>query len=283
MRLKNLVIVIICAVLILTFYYVNSSFHVASLIIEMLKPYLGPIGITIIGAVALKVISWVLKRVRAKISQPMQVFLQKDCEDCKGKGYILCKACNGSGQVRKEVPFSGKCNVCDGTGLTKTTCPTCYGNKTLNRPLRFQVLQSESRVNGILFWPRTQTITIRLRNMDEKAGYFLASVNLKDASQSSKKDKVLIAPGNIGEIKVSFPVDRWEGYQSTFDVQAEAPPFTCPTCGGVGSYQRPCITCRGTGQITEIKQQIEVCSACGGRREVPCEVCNGTGKVARFT
>jgi DnaJ-class molecular chaperone len=242
-----------------------------------------PISISIIGGISLKVISWLFKRVKAGISQPMKVLLQKDCENCEGKGYVLCKHCGGTGQVKKEVAYSGICKVCNGSGLVKTTCPTCYGNKTISRPLRFQIVSSESKVNGILFWPRTQTINIKVRNVDEKAGYFWAYVNLKDPSELSKKSEgVLITPGDIKDIKVSFPVDRWEGYNSTFDVQAEALPFTCPTCGGLGYSQRLCIACGGTGYITEKKQQIEVCPTCGGCKEILCEVCQGTGKIPRF-
>lgn len=118
--------------------------------------------------------------------------------------------------------------------------------------------------------------------MDDKAGFFEINVNLEDPSRSSKKKKVFIEPGNIRDIELHFPVDRWEGYASTFDVKAEAISFTCPTCRGLGYYQRPCTTCGGIGRIEEKKQQIEVCAKCGGEGKIRCKTCNGTGTVSRF-
>jgi hypothetical protein len=281
-KLKTFVLIIIGITLVLTFCFMHL-FNIEVMIIELLKLYWFPICISIIGGILVKVISWLFKRAKAGISRPVRVILQKDCEDCEGKGYVVCEACNGSGQVKKEIVSSVKCEICNGSGMLKTTCPTCYGEKTIKKTLRFEVLSSETTVDGILFWPRTQIITIKLRNTDEKAGFFEVAVNLKDPSNSSKKKKAFIEPGNIRDIEVRFPADRWEGYASTFDVEAEAPLFTCPTCGGLGYYQRPCTTCGGTGRITEKKQQIEVCSKCGGKGEIPCKTCNGTGKVPRFS
>lgn len=263
--------------------YLILIFHIEEAIIELLKAYLVPICISIIGGICLKLISWFFKRAKSGISRPVRVFLQKDCEECKGKGYVCCESCKGSGQVKKEVVSKGKCEICSGSGILKTNCPTCYGKMTINRPLRFEVLSSGSRVDGILFWPRTQIITIKVRNMDEKAGFFEASVSLDDPSHLSRKGQKLIMPGSIEDINVTFPVNRWEGYDSTFDIKAELSSFTCPTCGGLGYYQRPCATCVGTGQITERKQQIEVCPTCGGQREIPCQKCKGIGKVPRFS
>ena len=182
MKLKKFVIIPICLALILLFY-------VRELMVELIKAYLVPICISIIGGISLKVISWLFKRVKAGISKPMKVVLQKDCENFKGKGYILCGHCGGTGNVEKEVAYSGMCKVCNGSGLVKTTCPTCFGNKAISKSLRFQIISSESKVDGILFWPRTQTISIKVRNLDEKAGYFWAYVNLKDPSELSKKSE----------------------------------------------------------------------------------------------
>ena len=266
----------------LIFYCLFISFRIVEPILDLLKTYWGPISIAIVAGIAVKIIGWIFKRARTKIVQPIRTVLERDCEECNGKGYVVCKTCDGSGNVAREVSVVGKCNVCKGSGLIKATCPTCYGTKTVNRPLRFKTLTAKSKVDGILFWPRVQTITIKVRNLDEKAGKFNALVTLKDQSRSSKSGSAFITPGSVGEIKVTFPANRWEGYASTFGVQAETLPFTCPTCGGVGSYRRPCITCNGTGEIRGTKQQVEACPTCGGRKEVLCQTCRGVGKVSRF-
>lgn len=280
--MKKLIVAVFCLVLALILYFIFVSLRLVEPILDLLKIYWGPISIAIVASAVVKIIGWLLKRARTKIAQPMQALLQKDCEACKGKGHVVCKTCNGLGNVTKEVSIVGKCNVCKGSGLIKTTCPTCHGTKAVNRPLRFETLTAETNVDGILFWPRTQTITIRVRNLDEKEGKFTALVIMKDPSQSSKRESIFITPGSIGVIKVAFPANRWEGYASTFDVQAETLPFTCSTCGGEGSYFRPCITCNGTGETRETKQQVEVCPSCGGSKKFTCQTCNGVGKVSRL-
>lgn len=251
-------------------------------ILDLLKIYWGPISIAIVATIVTKILSWIFKRARTKIAQPIQTILQRDCEKCNGTGYVICKTCDGSGNVTKDVSIVGKCNVCKGSRLIKTTCPTCSGTKKVHRTLRFEILDAESKVDGILFWPRTQTITVKVRNLDEKEGKFTALATLKDKSQSSKSKSIFISPGSIRNIQVIFPADRWEGYASTYDAQAETLPFTCPTCGGEGSYFRPCITCNGTGETRETKQQIEVCPGCGGSKQFLCQACKGVGKVSRF-
>ena len=251
-------------------------------ILDFLKIYWGPIAIAIVAGIVVKIFDWFFKRAKNKLAQPIQTVLQRDCEECNGKGNIICRTCDGSGNVTKEVSIVGKCNVCKGSGLVKTTCPTCYGTKKVDRTLRFEILGAKSKVDGILFWPRTQTITVKVRNLDEKEGKFTALVTLKDQSQSSKSGSIFVSPGSIGDIKVIFPANRWEGYASTYDVQGETLPFTCPTCGGEGLYFRPCITCNGTGETRETKQQIEVCPNCGGSKQFLCQACKGIGKVSRF-
>ena len=280
--LKRLIVTIFCIVLALVFYCLLASFRMVGPILDLLKIYWGPITIAIVAGIVVKIIDWIFKRAKTRIAQPIQTILQRACKECDGKGYIVCKTCNGSGNVTQEVTVVGKCNVCKGSGLIKTTCPTCYGTKTINRPLRFETLTAETKVDGILFWPRTQTIMVKVRNLDEKEGKFTALVTLKDRTQSSKSESENITPGSVKDIKVTFPADRWEGYPSTYDVQAETLPFTCPTCGGIGSYSRPCITCNATGETREKKEQIEVCPTCGGRKEVLCQACKGIGKVSRF-
>jgi len=158
--LKKPIVAIFCLVLALILYCIFISLRMVEQILDLLKIYWGPISIAIVAGTVVKIIGWIFKRARTKIAQPMQTLLQKDCEACKGKGYIVCKTCNGSGNVTREVSIVGKCNVCKGSGLIKTTCPTCHGTKTVNRPLRFETLTAETNVDGILFWPRTQTITI---------------------------------------------------------------------------------------------------------------------------
>ena len=280
--MKKLIIAIFCIVLALICYCLLISFRMIGPILDLLKVYWGQIGIAIVVGIVVKIISWIFKRARTKIAQPIQTILQRDCKECNGNGYVICKTCDGSGNVTKEVSIVGKCSVCKGSGLVKTTCPSCHGTKKVHRTLRFEILGAESKVYGILFWPRTQTITVKVRNLDEKEGKFTALVTLRDQSQSSKSESIFISPGSIRDIKVTFRMDRWEGYTPTYDVQAETLPFTCPTCGGEGSYFRPCITCNGTGEIRETKQQIEVCPSCGGSKQFLCQTCKGVGKVSRF-
>lgn len=116
MKLMTFVIIIFCITLLFTSCFI-LLFNLEVLIVELLKVYWAPICISIVGGIFVKFISWLFKRAKAGISRPVRVFLEKDCEDCEGKGYVLCEVCNGSGQVRKEVVSKGKCKICGGSGI----------------------------------------------------------------------------------------------------------------------------------------------------------------------
>ena len=69
--------------------------------------------------------------------------------------------------------------------------------------------------------------------------------------------------------------------------------ITCSRCQGTGAEPgtkvKECFSCRGTGQVQEIKRtffgsftRVVVCPECGGegfRAEKPCNVCRGEGRI----
>jgi len=68
---------------------------------------------------------------------------------------------------------------------------------------------------------------------------------------------------------------------------------SCSRCGGrgaePGTFVKECFSCRGTGQVQQVKRTIFgtvtryiICPECGGvgsKPEKPCNVCNGEGRI----
>lgn len=51
---------------------------------------------------------------------------EEKCEKCEGIGHVemLCAACNGSGEGRRD---GSQCAKCEGLGTCMVYCPKCEG------------------------------------------------------------------------------------------------------------------------------------------------------------
>ncbi len=103
-----------------------------------------------------------------------------------------------------------------------------------------------------------------------------------------KKD---LKKGKSIEVDIEIPLsDTLKGREKVITLYKY---ITCPRCQGTGAEPGTkiieCFSCRGTGQVQEIKKtffgsytRYTVCPECGGegyRPEKPCNVCHGEGRI----
>ncbi len=95
------------------------------------------------------------------------------------------------------------------------------------------------------------------------------------------------------DIKIEIEISLEETLLETKKVFSIKKQVTCSRCGGTGGEPgtkiNECVSCRGAGQVHQIRRtilgsftQTAVCPECGGegqRPEKPCNVCRGEGRV----
>ncbi|MDE1853272.1 MAG: hypothetical protein KGI38_05945 [Thaumarchaeota archaeon] len=136
---------------------------------------------------------------------------------------------------------------------------------------------------GILWWAKWfESVAVGIRNLDDKAGWFTVSVTLLDANRTTKQNRMLLMPGQPGQVPVEFEVTNAQGYQSQYIIEPEQAQFSCTICSGTGKTQKSCNGCQGTGEVPEQKEVAETCSSCAGSGKSNCKECNGTGIIKRI-
>jgi molecular chaperone DnaJ len=71
----------------------------------------------------------------------LNISRQETCETCHGTGtsggnVAVCPECDGTGQVTQmagAMKFNLRCQLCDGTGRLKNTCPACRGEGRISK------------------------------------------------------------------------------------------------------------------------------------------------------
>ena len=219
-----------------------------------------------------------------KASKPIESALKKDCDQCGGSGRIPCPACKGEGKIVTRIEAAGPCPHCSGAGQSREPCPQCFGKGTIPHQLRFSVEKAETVTTGFLWVlpPFTTTVTVHLRNTDDKAGYFAVNVHLNENPTLVKSQKVFLRAGETAPIPLAFQVQSNAVRQATYVIAPELIDSTCPVCGGVKTVMQGCPICNGEGKVTRIEDKSVPCTACDGSKKVACPACSGSGKVLRL-
>lgn len=108
---------------------------------------------------------------------------------------------------------------------------------------------------------------------------------------SSPKRKKDLKKGKNIEVALEIPLEEvLKGREREISLQK---PVVCSRCQGIGaepgSSVKECFSCRGTGQVQQIKRtplgsftSVTTCPECGGegfKPDKPCNVCKGEGRV----
>jgi molecular chaperone DnaJ len=108
---------------------------------------------------------------------------------------------------------------------------------------------------------------------------------------SSPKRKKDLKKGKNIEVALEIPLEEvLKGKEKEISLQK---PVVCSRCQGIGaepgSSVKECFSCRGTGQVQQIKRtpigsftSVTTCPECQGegfKPEKPCNVCKGEGRV----
>ncbi len=95
------------------------------------------------------------------------------------------------------------------------------------------------------------------------------------------------------DIKIEIEIDLEETLKETKKIISLKKMAVCSRCSGTGAEPgtkiNECFSCRGTGQVQQIRRTIlgsfthsTICPECGGegqRPEKPCNVCKGEGRI----
>ena len=221
-----------------------------------------------------------------ELGKPVTKFLlEKNCVTCKGSGQVACSTCGGKGSVKKVTIQRGKCSICGGLGYITPPCPNCSATGVVRRPLRYEDRGAQANVQqrGIWWWAKWfQLVVVSVRNLDDKAGWFTASVTLQDANRTTKQGRTLLMPGQPGQVPVEFEISNGQGFATQYAIAPEEMQFGCTICSGSGKIQKSCNGCQGTGEVPEQREIAETCSSCAGAGKLNCKDCNGTGIIRRI-
>jgi hypothetical protein len=240
----------------------------------------------VVVAIVMAILGFFWRRTKRIVAKPIEKILRKTCEQCDGSGLMICPNCEGSGSSIRKVTEIGPCKRCDGTGQIKDRCPECMGAGEKKRTLRYNVEERKTWVYGILW--HTQRIAITLRNVDDKAGYFIVKGTIVKDNQTipSEEKRVFIKAGDKETINIDFPLGWYllapPPFEAFYVIEPEVLAFRCGSCQGDKYILKICPVCRGLKTLTETKEITEICSTCNGKGQVTCQTCNGSGKIRRF-
>jgi DnaJ-class molecular chaperone len=225
------------------------------------------------------------RRAKKAVAKHVEKISKKDCEECRGSGVVTCPTCKGAGKSTIKITETGPCKRCDGTGQIRDTCSECMGTGEKKKTLKYNVEKHETGVFGLLW--KTQRISLTVRNVDDKAGYFVATGTIvRDSKPVTSRKKVFIKAGDRVTTNIDFPLGWYlispQPHDASFDVESEVVSFRCGSCQGDGYVVKTCPACQGLRTIAETKDVTETCSTCGGKKQIACPTCDGTGKVRRF-
>ena len=144
----------------------------------------------------------------------------------------------------KGLPCLFACVILFGCGEEEEICPMCGGTGWIEKKLAYQVVDTDSEVfvgsyTLIIFPSRyDQRCSVKIRNMDDKAGYFTVKFKLHNTEKTEKESKALIEPGLEKTVSVIFLDVGSEGYEWSYEVIPEKARFRCPMCGGTGKIKK---------------------------------------------
>ena len=221
-----------------------------------------------------------------ELGKPVTKFLlEKKCDACGGTGHIECQVCNGKGSVKKITIQRGRCSICGGLGYITPPCPNCSATGVVRRALRYEDRGARARVEqrGILWWAKWfQSVTVSMRNLDDKAGSFTAVVTLQDGNRTTKQGKTFLMAGQPGQVPMEFEIANNQGFALQYTIAPEEMQFSCTICSGSGKIQKSCNGCQSTGEVPEQKEVQEACAPCVGSGKLSCRECNGMGVTRRI-
>lgn len=220
------------------------------------------------------------RTIRVSISQRV---LTKACPQCGGSGNRQCLACGGKGETKKTVSKRITCTRCSGSGKLSESCKTCSGTGLVSHALRFQRPPATAVTSWSLIpfgWH--QTVTVPVRNLDDKSGTFDLSVSVGAPPKLTKGVRLTLAAGEEKSTRFVFPVGARAVLPINVDVRPETLPFTCPSCLGSKETGLPCPVCGATGTENRTELVVEPCPDCTHTGSITCPGCNGKRRVRRF-
>lgn len=171
--------------------------------------------------------------------------LSAECPKCKGRGYVICDRCRGTGKVTVEEA---------------EVCPACLGSGKVTPTITFKS-KTAWKSDGVVY------VRAMVENEADLPTYawFIAEVVAGGTKYQGKNSGVLRPHEEVDmTVKIdNIPTDVYDtlGAMMKYDIRLTE------------VEDIKCTRCNATGYISG----IENCPICGGTGVVDCDACGGTG------